>query len=84
MESSNFPSVQIENERPTRKAVTVIFEFSVLKPKFTVFRGVQATDGGFRMEKRGLNAKKFKPFMWCGSRESLYKYQEVAQKTSVR
>lgn len=84
MESSSFPSVQIENEVPIRKAVIVIFEFSVLKPKVTVFRGVQATDGGFRMEKRGIDAKKFKPFMWCGSRESLYKYQEIVQKTSVR
>ncbi len=75
MESSNV--TQINGESPTRKAVIVIFEFSVLKPKITLYRGVQATDGSFRMEKRGLNAKKFKPFMWCGSRESLYRYHEA-------
>ncbi len=79
MESSNV--IQIKDETPTRKAVTVIFEFSVLKPKIILYRGVQATDGSFRMEKRGLNAKKFKPFMWCGSQESLYQYHESVQAT---
>ena len=79
MESSN--AIQINGENSTRKAVTVILEFSVLKPKIILYRGVQATDGSFRMEKRGLNAKKFKPFMWCGSREFLYQYHESVQAT---
>lgn len=79
MENGTSVSTPLKIKNPVRKSVTVIFEFSVLKPKVIVYRGVQATDGSFRMEKRGLNAKKFKPFMWCGSRESLYRYQELVQ-----
>jgi hypothetical protein len=55
----------------------IILEFSVLKPKAIVYRGVQAKDGSYRMEKRGLTAKKFKPYMWSGSIESLYFQQEI-------
>ena len=55
----------------------VILEFSVQKPKTVLYRGVHATDGSYRMEKRGLNAKDFKLFMWSGSLESLYRYREI-------
>ena len=61
----------------SRKAIKVILEFSVLKPKEIVYRGVQTNDGSYRMEKRGLAAKKFKPYMWSGSIESLYIQQEI-------
>ena len=64
----------MENSKPR---TTVILEFSVQKPKVVLYRGIHATDGSYRMEKRGLNAKKFKPFMWSGSLESLYRYQEI-------
>ncbi|MBL7554787.1 MAG: hypothetical protein JNM24_03110 [Bdellovibrionaceae bacterium] len=60
-----------------RKAIKVILEFLVLNPKGTVYRGVQANDGSYRMEKRGLSAKRFKPYMWSGSIESLYVQQEI-------
>ena len=30
----------------------IILEFSVLKPKAIIYRGVQASDGSYRMEKR--------------------------------
>lgn len=55
----------------------IIFEFSVLKPKAIIYRGVQASDGSYRMERRGLTAKKFKSYMWSGSIESLYFQQEI-------
>lgn len=57
--------------------VEVIFEFSVLKPKPTFYRGVREVDGSFRMEKRGHSAKKFRAAMWCGSVESLIKFREA-------
>ncbi len=56
--------------------VEVIFEFSVLTPKPTLYLGVRAVDGSFRMEKRGHSAKKFRAAMWCGSLESLFKFRE--------
>jgi len=56
--------------------VEVIFEFRVLKPKPTLYRGVRARDGSFRMEKKGENAKSFRAVMWCGSEESLWKFRE--------
>lgn len=65
------------NESSSQKVITVILEFSVLKPKPMLYRGVQTADGGFRMEKRGPTAKKFKPFMWSGSIESIYWQQEL-------
>lgn len=70
-------TLTLQNKPSTRKAIKVILEFSVLRPKVIFYRGVQATDGSYRMEKRGLTAKKFKPFMWCGSLESLYQHQET-------
>ena len=61
------------------RRIEILFEFSVTRPKPTFYRAVRATDGSFRMEKRGQNAKKFRPAMWCGSEESLYKYKECAE-----
>lgn len=55
----------------------IILEFSVLKPKAIIYRGVQAIDGSYRMEKRGINAKKFKSFMWTGSVDALYWQQKI-------
>jgi len=55
----------------------IILEFSILKPKTIFYRGIQANDGSYRMEKRGIAAKKFKPYMWSGSIESLYFQQEI-------
>lgn len=59
-----------------RPRIKIIFEFSVPNPRLTFYRGVQATDGSFRMEKRGLGAKKFRPTMWCGSEESLHQFRK--------
>lgn len=63
----------------TCSRIKVIFEFSVPKPKITFYRGVQATDGGFRMEKRGLHAKAYRAFMWCGSVDGLYQHREAVE-----
>ncbi len=63
----------------SRRQIEIIFEFSVLKPKPTLYRGVKSIDGGFRMEKRGENAKKFRPAMWCGSVEGLFKFREAVE-----
>ena len=57
----------------------IILEFSVLKPKAIIYRDVQAIDGSYRMEKRGINAKKFKSFMWTGSVDALYWQQRILQ-----
>ncbi len=58
------------------KIINILLEFSVLRTK-VIYRGVQASDGHYRMEKRGVTAKRFKPYMWSGSIESLYHQQEI-------
>lgn len=68
----------IESAKQKSK-IEVIFEFSVLKPKPTLYRGVRAVDGSFRMEKRGQSAKKFRATMQCGSVESLFKFRESVE-----
>ena len=69
------------DKRPSsiRHRVEVQFEFSIQRPKPTLYRAMRAADGSFRMEKRGLNAKKFRPAMWCGSEESLLKFKEAVE-----
>lgn len=68
------------DERPSlRKKVETIFEFSVAKPKPTLYRGVRGIDGGFRIEKRGQNAKKFRSATSCGYVESLFKFRESVE-----
>jgi hypothetical protein len=62
-----------------RPRVEVIFEFSVVIPKLTFYRGVKTSSGGFRMEKRGQNAKKYRTVMWCGSEDGLYRYREAVE-----
>lgn len=62
-----------------RQKIKVLFAFTVPKPKLTHYRAVQSTDGFYRMEKRGELAKKFKPFMWCGSEQSLYQHKEAIE-----
>ena len=57
----------------------VIFEFTVLTPKLTIYRGVKAADGSYRMEKRGATAKAFRSVMLCGSEELLYKYRRAVE-----
>ncbi len=59
--------------------VKVIFEFAVLKPKLTIYRGVQSADGSYRMEKRGAAAKSFRPFMWCGSEAGLHQHRQAVE-----
>ena len=59
--------------------VEVIFEFSVLTPKPTLYRGVRAVDDSFCMEKRGHSAKKSRASMWCGSVDSLFKFRETVE-----
>ncbi len=68
--------VLVKLARPTIK---IIFEFSVPKPRPTFYRGVQAVDGSFRMEKRGHNAKHYRAFMWCGSAQGLYQHREAVK-----
>jgi len=59
------------------KIINIILEFSVVRSKAIIYRGVQASDGSYRMEKRGITAKRFKPYMWSGSIESLYFQREI-------
>ncbi|MBK7889566.1 MAG: hypothetical protein IPJ84_01575 [Bdellovibrionales bacterium] len=82
MKNNDLARLENKNE-PLRTKIMIVFEFSVLKPKTVFYRGVKAADGGHRMEKRGVCARKFKPFMWCGSLESLYQYQSIFQKKSA-
>lgn len=62
------------NPKSPRARIRVVFEFTLLRPKLTLYRGVQGADGGFRMERRGAEAKAFKTFMWTGSEEGLYSH----------
>jgi hypothetical protein len=65
---------------PSRRQIKIIFEFYALDPRPTYYRGVQAIDAGFRMEKRGQDAKRYKAFMWCGSKEGLYQHREAVER----
>lgn len=62
-----------------RARIKVIFEFVLPKPTPTIYRAVQATDGGYRMERRGASAKAFKPFLWCGGKHSLYDHKAAVE-----
>ena len=62
-----------------RSRVEVLFEFSVPKPKFTLYRALRTIDGGYRVEKRGPNAKLFRAVMWCGSEESLLTFRQAIE-----
>lgn len=62
-----------------RTPIEVIFEFVCTKPTLTIYRGVKATDGGYRMEKRGSTAKRFRPIMWSGDKDSLYVHKSAVE-----
>ena len=64
-----------ERQDPIRLKIKILFEFTVPKPKLTFFRAVSTINGGFRIEKRGEHAKKFKPTMWCGSEDGLLNFR---------
>ena len=64
---------------PGRSRIEILFEFHVWNPKLTFYRAVRTTDGGFRMEKRGEHAKKFRGAMWCGSEDCLTKFRESVE-----
>lgn len=53
------------------KKVQVLFEFESPGPKPMLYRGVKAADHGYRMEKKGREAKHFKPYMWTGGEQGL-------------
>lgn len=76
---NNGPVPTTHLERSARQSIKVIFEFSVHKPKFVIYRGVLAADGSYRMETRGLRAKKFKPFMYCGDKRGFYQQKEAIE-----
>ena len=66
----------IEQPRlPARSKIEILFEFHTWNPKLTFYRAVRTTDGGFRMEKRGQNAKMFKTIMRCGLEEGLHQFR---------
>ena len=60
---------------PIQSRFEVLFEFNVRSPKLTLYRAVRTTDGSFRMEKRGQNAKMFKTIMRCGLEEGLHQFR---------
>lgn len=62
-----------------RPRIQVIFEFVCPKPVPMIYRGVQGVNGGYRMEKRGLSAKAFKTFMWCGDKSGLYSHKQAVE-----
>ncbi len=64
-----------EKQNRVRPKFKISFEFSVSKPKRTFYRAVRAIDESFRIEKRGENAQKFKPTMWCGSEDGLLNFR---------
>ena len=76
---SSHLDVATDSTVPCSRRIEVLFEFSVTRPKLTLYRAVRATGGGFRIEKRGENSKRFKTVMWCGSKESLFKFQEAIE-----
>jgi hypothetical protein len=67
------------NHKSTRPQIRIIFEFTLLRPKLTYYRGVQGADGGYRMEKRGVDAKKFKTCMWTGSEDRVCDYVKTLE-----
>lgn len=67
------------NPKSQRPRIRIIFEFSVSKPTLIFYRAVQATDGGYRMEKRGPLAKKYKAFMWTGGMEGLLCHRRAVE-----
>ncbi len=62
-----------------KNQIKIIFEFLFSKPKPIFYRGVQATDGSFRMEKKGLTALNYRPIMWCGSEDGLFEYRKIIE-----
>jgi hypothetical protein len=67
--------------RPTKlenqmEQVKVRFSFEIFHPKPAIYRGVKASDGGIRMEKRGSQQKKLNPL--CGA------YQKKASMTTEK
>ena len=67
------------NPKSSRPRIRIVFEFSVVRPKLTYYRALQGIDGGFRMERRGASAKKFKVVMWTGSEESVRNYVKTIE-----
>ena len=52
----------------------ILFEFEMAErptkrgsEKIILYRGIRDNDGFCRMEKKGLTAKRFKPYMWTGA-----------------
>lgn len=72
-------SLQQNQQSNRTRHLEIIFEFACPNPKLTNYRAVKATDGGYRMERRGAHAQKFKAFMWCGSKISLYQQKEITE-----
>lgn len=57
----------------------ILFTFEVTGKISKQYQAVQATDGGYRMEKKGLSAKRFKTCMWCGSYDGLLSHYEAVR-----
>lgn len=50
-----------------KKRIRVFFTFSAkCNGRIFLYRAVKAIDGGYRMEKKGENAKTYQTIMWCG------------------
>ncbi len=78
----NFDKIAKPTEQPRlhiRAKIEILFEFTVSNPKPTIYRAVKAIDGSFRMEKRGVNAKKFRTAMSCGYENCLFKFREALE-----
>ena len=79
MKQNESPEKQKQNTR-----AEVIFEFSVPEPRLTHYRGVKATDGVYRMEMRGDQAKHFRANSWCGDLATLFKAKEIIERSQSR
>lgn len=62
----------------------VLFTFSIWWPnrplkKEMLYQAVKMSPTQYHMEKKGVAAKRFETFMWCGSAESLLEHYKALQ-----
>lgn len=54
------------------KRIQILFEFETESPRGRVqYRAVKTTTGGYRFEKKGIEADEFKAFMWASDVEGV-------------
>lgn len=64
-----------------KQKVEILFQFETAG---IVIRGVKDTKGYFRLDKKRVDSKTFKPIMWTGSRETLETYNTQEYRGYIR